>query len=143
MNWETILKLGGEGGSVTLYGRENSEGVWEFSRERNESTLVDFLHKNEQKNLKGVLRTNSKIVRGWDHVIDLLPKYWVHLCALTVHPDFAKSIWELVWPHVDVHRLHSWAEACFPEDTVRLEELRKVRNPSQQLNSQSDQPGHL
>ena len=39
----TIVEIGGEGGSITLQGRQDADGHWQFRMATNEAALCDML----------------------------------------------------------------------------------------------------
>src|SRR6266581_3169696 len=63
-DWEVILQLGAEGGSVTLYGMETERG-WLF----------------------------YPVVNSWEAAVALLDRYpWQRLCPLMIHPEFSERV---------------------------------------------------
>ncbi|TCI77719.1 hypothetical protein EVJ20_07085 [Exiguobacterium sp. SH0S1] len=81
--WETIISLGGEGGSLCLAGRRLDAQTWEYVMVSDESTLSDTFH-DEQ--LEAIRRSN--IVSRWSEAIELLGRYWMRLSPRYVHPEF-------------------------------------------------------
>lgn len=87
---KVILQLGGEGGTINLYGKEKN-GEWYFSLQTNEIALLDFL--DDEDELSQCLKSNSAIVKGFSNGIRLLDKYpWVYLYPMKLHPLFAERI---------------------------------------------------
>jgi hypothetical protein len=82
-DWQVILQLGAEGGSITLYGMETERG-WLFSRNVSDWTRIQ--HK-------------SPVVDSWDAAVDLLDQYpWQRLSPLMIHPEFSERIWSALQP---------------------------------------------
>jgi hypothetical protein len=87
-----IVEIGGEGGSICLYGRLD-EGRWRFWRGTDETTLLD-LGASESD---GPFVSRSQVVDGWDDGVALLDHYgWAELYPVYVHPDFAERVIEAV-----------------------------------------------
>ncbi|MBT2655355.1 uracil-DNA glycosylase [Bacillus sp. ISL-18] len=115
---QVILRLGGEGGSISLYGKEH-KGKWYFSLHTNEIALVDFL---EDEELSHHLISKSLIVEGFHNGLRLLDEYpWVHLVPHDLHPLFADEIITEVKKRIsnDKSRLYRWERAY---------EILKLRN---------------
>jgi len=132
MEWEIIVKLGAEGGHVTLYGARLEDGAWLFSKSQNENTLRDILSAEEQKSLQTWFEQQSNIVLGWEHGVSLLPSAWPLLYPLEVHPEFREQIWHLAAERAGRYRLGDWAEICFPNPTerhARMAEKRQTNHP--------------
>lgn len=81
---ELILKIGAEGGSLTLYGNRDL-GHWRFSR-----TVIDG-----SGELVGLppSRSDSQIVDTIEEALMLLDRYpWQALYPLEIHPEFCDAI---------------------------------------------------
>lgn len=79
-----ILKVLAEGGGLDLYGHLNSDGVWQFSRDVNDSISEE-----------PAISHASKLVDTWRGALKLLDKYpWHLLYPHEVHPEFAERIWQ-------------------------------------------------
>src|SRR6266480_5902906 len=84
-DWEVILQLGAEGGSVTLYGMETERG-WLFYRDVSDWTPELI---GEER-----IQHKSPVVNSWDSAVALLDQYpWPRLFPLMVHPEFSERIW--------------------------------------------------
>ena len=93
MNWVNVLKLCGEGGSVTLQGRKNENDTWSFKRFTNESTMADLLSEEDAEGLE--FKSESKVVEGLDNAIKMLSDsypYWANLHPTELYPELADSI---------------------------------------------------
>ncbi|SOC23957.1 hypothetical protein SAMN05880501_11652 [Ureibacillus xyleni] len=108
-HWEEILVVGGEGGSIKLYGSKTAIGDWIYSTEKNESALIDFF---DDEDLKSVAVQKSKVVSNWEEAIYLLGPYWMNLYPIHVHPAFKLKVWEEVNKQEEVRSLSRWKRLC-------------------------------
>lgn len=82
--WEVILKAGGEGCCVTLFGMYNGKS-WIFSR--------DVLDQTSEMINEPVVHYCSKRVYSWDDALEVLDKHPWHLFyPLEVHPVFQGAV---------------------------------------------------
>ena len=117
---EVIVKVGAEGGSLTLVGIKAANG-WRFRAIRNESTLYDLLSEEDREGL--VFRDESDWVDSFDASLALLDKYpWHLLIPLQVHPDFRRQVWTAVEERYRTDkregpdRLDRWDRLCHGEE---------------------------
>jgi hypothetical protein len=85
---EVVIEIGGEGGSITLYGLRTNHG-WAFSRKVIDQTpeLID----------EDWIKSNSDCVHSWEAALQLLDRYpWPKLYPISVYPDFQERIWTAV-----------------------------------------------
>jgi len=47
-----IVEIGGEGGSITLFGWKTDKGKWRFFRETDEGTLLNMMPKDDAAGLE-------------------------------------------------------------------------------------------
>ena len=107
-NRELILRVGTEGGDITLYGIRAENG-WRFQR-----NVVDQTPRmlEEQEILHA-----SDLVATWEEALVLLDRYpWTRLSPREVHPEFRHAVWAAVEkryagdsPEADLDR---WHERC-------------------------------
>jgi hypothetical protein len=108
-DWQVILELGAEGGSITLCGME-TEGGWFFSR--NVSDWSPELIGEES------IQYKSRVVDSWEAAVALLDQYpWQRLFPLMVHPKFSERIWLAVRDRLEKDQasgryLDSWRNMC-------------------------------
>lgn len=106
-NWQTIIKVAGEGGSISLFGLQQADKRWIFSRHINEMDYgIDDID---------AISHSSHVVHTWEGGLDLLNRFpWPHLRPITVHPDFERLIWEEVKNHTIKRRsrLKDWKKIC-------------------------------
>ena len=107
---ETILEVGGEGGSITLYGLRTATG-WLFSREVIDQTpeLIN----------EAAIQHESEIVDSWPAALKLMSCYpWMHLYPLKAHPEFRESIFTAATAPSEDHgnisdnQLGKWQRVC-------------------------------
>ncbi|MDF0728926.1 hypothetical protein PY093_20140 [Cytobacillus sp. S13-E01] len=108
-NWEKILVLGGEGGSVTLFGLRAEESGWIFMKETNESALIDLF---DDEDLSSIAINQSKEVYQWSAALELLGRHFGRLVPRYVHPDFKDLVWEEVKQIAQNHNLSRWERIC-------------------------------
>jgi hypothetical protein len=114
-NWEKILVLGGEGGSVTLFGLRTEDSGWIFMNETNESALIDLF---DDEDLSPIAINRSKEVYQWSDALRLLGRQWGRLVPRYVHPDFKNLIWEEVKQREQKHNLRRWERVCSVDQTL-------------------------
>jgi hypothetical protein len=108
-SWQTVVSVGAEGGSVTLYGQPSAEG-WLFSRCVNDQTPL-LLNQSE-------IRHSSTAVAHWAEALTLLDVYpWAMLYPIKVHPQFAEQILAAVSQRMEgsgsqSSRLKHWKLVC-------------------------------
>lgn len=111
---EVIVKVGAEGGDITLLGLYTNEG-WVFIRKVFEQmpTLVD----------EPSIQHRSGTVGSWPEALGLLGRYpWHRLHPLTVHPEFHEQVWEAVVSRFKAEnepsdeRLDRWKALCGRRD---------------------------
>ena len=109
METETIIKVGAEGGSLTLYGVRNGH-AWLYSRHVFDQTMswVDGGPEVEH---------DSEVVSTWTAALKLLDEYpWHRLYPLKVHPDFQAKVLKAVVARNkrdgNVRGLDRWKRVC-------------------------------
>lgn len=107
---ETILEVGGEGGSITLYGLRTETG-WLFSREVIDQSplLID----------EAAIHHESEAVDSWAAALKLMSRYpWMHLHPLNVHPEFREVVFIAATSPsgerrgISAHQLSKWQSVC-------------------------------
>jgi hypothetical protein len=89
-NRQVILKVGAEGGSITVWGREASMGRWLFAVGTNESAILELLNDEDAVTFQPpVLRWTD----SWEEALERLNSYpWPQLYPLEVHPAFRDRV---------------------------------------------------
>jgi hypothetical protein len=108
-NWEKILVLGGEGGSVTLFGIRTEDSSWIFMKETNETALIDLL---EDEDFSSIAINRSKEVYQWSEALELLGRHWSRLVPRYVHPEFKGLIWKEIKQMKLMYDLKRWERVC-------------------------------
>lgn len=110
---EVILRVGAEGGDLTLYGTRSPEG-WRFSRRAVDLTM-DLLDLDDGTSLD----ERSAQVGTWSAALALMDRYpWHRLYPLEVHPDFRERVLEAVAARYaaegrpEGHYFLRWQERC-------------------------------
>ncbi|WP_417539750.1 hypothetical protein [Marinobacter sp.] len=84
---QAILKVGSEGGSITLLGI-NTDGVWKYRLATNEAALHNEL-------VDDVKTAERPWVDTWEEALQLLDQYpWHMLYPLGVHLSFHDHVYE-------------------------------------------------
>lgn len=112
-----IVRIGAEGGSITLFGYEVSHGDWRFCRAVNDQTPTIL---PESDGGGSAIKHSSQWVNTWDEGLALLDRYpWARLRGLEVHPDFRKRVWAAVTERLEnragsrtLYSREEWATIC-------------------------------
>ncbi|WP_308017573.1 SIR2 family NAD-dependent protein deacylase [Alkalihalobacillus deserti] len=124
--WQTIISFGAESGSITLLGKEQQSGQWEFKKAVNEMNFDDL--DEEINNLTKLTRethfaNRENIADTWENALQIMNQYpWPILRPREVHPEFRKRVWTALQKEreqkygkrLDSYRLDKWAALCFP-----------------------------
>ncbi len=110
---EVILRVGAEGGSLTLYGAR-TPGGWRFSRRVIDQTMA-LLDLDDGE----VIDEESAVVGSWAAALALMDRYqWHRLYPLEVHPAFRARVMQAVVARLrrdvekDPERVYRWKAAC-------------------------------
>jgi hypothetical protein len=89
---ETILELGTEGGSLTLFGNKDAVGQWRFWAHTDETAFRELLDEEDLHGLGSLVNT-SESVSSLPEAFVLLDKYpWRWMVPLQVHAQFRAAI---------------------------------------------------
>ncbi|MDD2736075.1 MAG: hypothetical protein PHF56_19250 [Desulfuromonadaceae bacterium] len=107
-----IVEIGGDGGSITLFGWKTAKGNWRFLRETNECTLMGMMQNSDVTGVK--FQSSSAADTGWKAAIKILSEYpWKILYPLYVHPEFADLVWnEIINMKEECYSRFEWQEVC-------------------------------
>ena len=96
--WQIVLKVGVEGGSLTVFGVDSGGGQWKFSVERDESTLASMLSEEDLGGLRpSDFRGKSKLLETLDDALRHMDRYpWHRFYPVRIHPDFLEQVLEAV-----------------------------------------------
>ena len=91
---ETIVEIGGEGGSITLEGRRDAAGGWQFRLATNESAMWAMLDEEPPP------QEEPKWVSTWAEALTLLDRYpWPRLSPEAVHREFRDAVFAAIEAH--------------------------------------------
>jgi hypothetical protein len=106
---ETIVQIGAEGGSITLYGVRTDHG-WLYSTSTYDGTPA-FIDEESIKH-------DSGAVDSWEAALRLLDRYpWHKLYPLQVHSEFGPQIWSALEKRfgsgaTSKSNMDRWRELC-------------------------------
>jgi hypothetical protein len=90
-NWQVILELGGEGGSITLLGAQGEDGSWAFVLRTNEAGVFDLLSEEDQIGISPV--SERPPVFSWPEALARW-KVWI-----VILPRSSRNSSEFPGPH--------------------------------------------
>ena len=115
---EVILKLGGEGETLSLIGTRGSDGLRKYHIQTNSAALTELL--SESDDMPSSSYSQVK-VSSWKKACDLLEQYpnWYKLHHIKSHPDFSSRIHRLFASKDDASTRHNWIheEKYEPDNT--------------------------
>lgn len=104
----TILELGAEGGSLTLFGNREAAGQWKFWTQTDENTMGDLLDEEDIRGLGSLVGKHGP-VSSLPEALALLDKYqWYRLAPLQIHPEFRSAIQSEVQGRCTPEELAFW-----------------------------------
>lgn len=105
---EVILKIGAEGGSITLFGRRLDEHLWIFSLQSSDCSDDEVLTADADS----YAGQKTSEVSSWAEAVNLLNRYpsWYLFYPLIIHPDFKEHIFDEVKKRGGDDALRCWAE---------------------------------
>jgi hypothetical protein len=109
-----ILEIAGEGGGITILGRQNADRAgWEFARKMASDNWL-LLEEGETPNSE-YKEPPLEWKGSWDEAIGLIDRYpWAMLIPLEVHPEFKQDVLlEVTRRLTGGHPKYAWV----PEDS--------------------------
>ena len=92
---ELILQIGAAGGLLSVWSVNAEDGTRSFLVKRDESTLMDFMDKEDASNFNYCSETGQ--FRSFDDALGVLDRYpWHRLYPLFVHRDFIDLVLKAV-----------------------------------------------
>ena len=89
---ETVVEVGCEGGSITLFRERKLGGAWKFRMGTNESAMYDMLSEEDLVGLEAGI-TETRYVHSLDEALGLLDRYrWFGMVPLEVHPEYLGAV---------------------------------------------------
>lgn len=123
MAWHEILRVGAEGGNVTLMGRREGNRGWQFFVTSDERSLGSIM--SEQDGEMFELLHQTQVVREFSKAIALLDERyscWANLEPLQVAPQFAGAVLQSVKERCDADcQLEGWMrviDAAYENDVA-------------------------
>ena len=120
---ETILKLGAEGGGISLFGYKGDDARWTFF-----ATLIDHTPTLLMGEDTGEpINRQTAPVSGWENALVLLDnkfRYWPRLSPITIHLDFRDAVLTAVRARVGNEEAGRWAERI---ETIERMATRRAR----------------
>lgn len=114
---EVILKVGAEGGTLSILGERTPAGDWRFQIGRNETAVYDMLSEDDQNGITPC--EDSRYMGSFADAITLMDKYpWHMFYPVEVHPDFRELVFAAVVARFKLqdapghHRLSDWIWLC-------------------------------
>jgi len=105
---ETILEMGAEGGTLTLFGNRDDAGHWRFWTQTDETTMNDLLDEEDRRGLGSLVNTRES-VSSLTEAFALLGKYpWHCMVPLQLHPEFLTVILSEVQKRGTPEEVASW-----------------------------------
>jgi hypothetical protein len=118
---ETIIEIGGEGGSLTIIGMRDPECGWMFRNERNEAAMCGMFPEDEPGlefyERSGYVASLAKALKS----LDRYP--WHKLYPEQVHPEFRQKIFDVVASRFEAEgedrwdQLSKWRKVCGISDS--------------------------
>lgn len=107
---EIILKIGAEGGSITLYGFRSDHGFQLFSIDTYDCSDDEAEHE-ASSDINQISDQNS--ASSWPDALNLIRRYpsWYRLHPMVLHPDFESRILDEVRNCGGDAALKRWQEA--------------------------------
>jgi hypothetical protein len=89
---EIVLKIGSEGGSLTILRERNADEGWHFRIERNETALCDLLSEEDRRE-GGEYFAQTGYLHSFNGALAILDRYpWFNLYPVEVHPEFLEAV---------------------------------------------------
>jgi hypothetical protein len=116
---EVVLRVGAEGGSLTVYRVPYTGGGWFWEVETNEVALHDLVSDDDDLDSCGAVRRT--LAESFEEAIERLDKYpWVRLYPLQIHKDYHDAILRAVLERGGEREERRWRsmlrrERRFPE----------------------------
>lgn len=129
--WETIISVAAEGGSIKLLGKEQSPGQWVFRKLVNEIQFDDLEDEAINSSSHDRIDYEARVVnKSWEEALQILDRYpWHKLSPREVHPGFRKQLWAAFQakrkgdPRSSSHRPTRWLKVCFPDYSQKIVKL--------------------
>lgn len=113
--WETILKVGMEGGSITIEAVKDEKGEWaKFTRVSNDSMIYDEEFDDLRRESRLTDNQNSKLIaHSWEEALELLNiREMLSLSPISINNDFKLKILNELKKVENLRFTHRWLKLC-------------------------------
>lgn len=108
---EIVLKIGAEGGSLTILRERVVEQGWRFRVELNETTLYDMLSEEDQRGMRAEDFARFEYAQTFQEALGRIEKYqWFRLYPLQVHPEYLDAVLSEVRKNGGSDEVARWRE---------------------------------
>ena len=124
----TILKIGAEGGGITLFGSQGADSGWTFF-----TTLVDHTPTLLMgEDARDPIRRRTVPIVGWENALAFLDTkypYWPRLSPIVVHVEFRGAVLAAVRTRRGDEEAERWSERIDTIDRMALPRARRIGSP--------------
>lgn len=98
--WQTILRVKGSAGTISLLARKREADLWEYYRSTNFSM-------SQQETVQ-----ERNIVHSFSEALSLLGQSWKYLTPEYIHPEFKQQCWAQLSKQSGMFDRINWRKAC-------------------------------
>jgi hypothetical protein len=108
---EIVLKIGAEGGSLTVLRERTVEQGWQFRIELNETTLYDMLSEEDQRGMRVEDFARTECAQTFQEALRRIDRYqWFLLYPLEIHPEYFDAVLAEVAKNGGLDEVARWRE---------------------------------
>ena len=108
---EIVLKVGAEGGTLTILRERIVEQGWQFRIELNETTLYDMLSEEDQRGMRVEDFARTEYAPTCQEALRRIDRYqWFRLYPLEVHPEYLDAVLAEVRKNGGLDEVARWRE---------------------------------
>ncbi len=108
---EIVLKIGAEGGTLTILREQIVEQGWQFRIELNETTLYDMLSEEDQRGMGVEDFARTEYAPTCQEALRRIERYqWFRLYPLEVHPEYLDAVLAEVAKNGGLEEVARWRE---------------------------------
>jgi hypothetical protein len=108
---EIVLKIGAEGGSLTILRERIAEQGWQFRVKVDETTLYDMLSEEDRRGMRVEDFARTEYAHTFQEALRQLDRYqWFRLYPLDVHPEFLDAVLAEVEKRGGLDEVARWRE---------------------------------
>ncbi|MGB5216869.1 MAG: hypothetical protein WBN66_01095 [Smithella sp.] len=106
---ELILKIGGAGGSISVWSVSGKDGTISFAVGTDESTLKEFLKGDDANGIN--FKSKIRVFHSFTEALVSLEKYpWYKLQPMFVHQDFIDPVLKALMVLADEKEVDRWKQ---------------------------------